>query len=43
VNSVVELAQRNPDSLHAKLREVNEAAAEVRRLPSLAQVADWVH
>lgn len=43
VDSVVELAQRNPDSLHAKLREVNEAAGEVRRLPSPAQVADWVH
>jgi predicted flap endonuclease-1-like 5' DNA nuclease len=43
VDSVVELAQRNPGALHAKLREVNEAAGGVRRLPSPAQVAEWVH
>ncbi|MGC9360726.1 MAG: DUF4332 domain-containing protein [Anaerolineae bacterium] len=42
VDTVVELAQRNPHSLHAKLAEVNRAKKLVRQLPSQAQVSDWV-
>ena len=42
VDSVPELAQRNPASLYARLQEVNETTAEVRRLPSTNQVADWI-
>lgn len=42
VDTVVELAQRNPDNLHAKLVEVNNEKALVRQLPSKGQVADWV-
>ncbi len=42
VDTVPELAQRNPANLHAKLGEVNAAKKLVRRLPTAAQVADWV-
>jgi len=42
VDTVPELAQRNPDNLHAKLSEINDAKALVRRLPSADQVAAWV-
>ncbi len=42
VNTVVELARRNPDNLYAKLAEVNEAKHLVRQLPSPRQVASWV-
>ncbi len=42
VDSVPELAQRNPDNLHAKMEEVNAAKNLVRKLPSASQVADWV-
>jgi predicted flap endonuclease-1-like 5' DNA nuclease len=42
VDTVVELAQRNPENLYQKLVEVNSATARVRRLPTAAQVADWV-
>jgi len=42
VDTVVELAQRNPHNLHAKLAEVNRAKKLVRQLPSQAQVSDWV-
>jgi len=42
VDTVVELAQRNPHNLHAKLAEVNRAKQLVRQLPSQAQVSDWV-
>lgn len=42
VDTVPELAQRNPENLHAKLKEVNEAKNLVRRLPGLSQVAGWV-
>ncbi len=41
VDTVAELAQRNPENLFAK---INEAAAEhfVQRLPTQANVTDWV-
>lgn len=42
VDTVVELAQRNPEHLHAKLVEVNAQKRLVRRLPSLREVTSWV-
>jgi predicted flap endonuclease-1-like 5' DNA nuclease len=42
VDTVVELAQRNPDNLFAKLVSVNEDKKLVRRLPVLNQVQEWV-
>ena len=42
VDTVPELAQRNPENLFAKLVEVNEAKKLVRRLPVLSQVEDWI-
>lgn len=42
VDTVPELAQRNPANLHAKLQEVNAAKKLVRKLPAAAQVSDWV-
>ncbi|MBC7264840.1 MAG: DUF4332 domain-containing protein [Chloroflexi bacterium] len=42
VDTVVELAQRNPENLYAAIKEVNERKALVRRLPTLKQVRDWV-
>ncbi len=42
VDTVVELAQRNPENLYAKLVEVNAARRLVRKLPGQAQVAEWV-
>ena len=42
VDTVPELAQRNPENLHSKLVEVNEAKKLVRRVPGLSQVQDWV-
>jgi len=42
VDTVVELSRRNPENLHAKICEVNEAKNLVRRPPSLNQVIDWI-
>jgi predicted flap endonuclease-1-like 5' DNA nuclease len=42
VDTVPELAQRNAQNLYQKLVETNQAKKLVRRLPSQAQVADWV-
>lgn len=42
VDTVPELAQRNPQNLYAKLVEVNDQKRLVRQLPSEKQVADWV-
>ncbi len=42
VDTVPELAQRNPDNLYAKLVETNQEKKLVRQLPSQRQVADWV-
>lgn len=42
VDTVVELAQRNPENLFAKMVEVNQEKALVRRLPSQSQVAEWI-
>ncbi len=42
VDTVAELAQRNPDNLHAKMVEENEDGILVKKLPSAKQVGDWV-
>ncbi len=42
VDTVVELATRKPENLHAKILEVNTAKKLVRRPPSAKMVADWV-
>lgn len=42
VDTVVELAQRVPANLFAKMLSVNEARELVRRLPTEKQVGDWV-
>ena len=43
LDTVVELAQRVPMNLHAKMVEVNAMKKLVRRLPAESQVADWVN
>jgi predicted flap endonuclease-1-like 5' DNA nuclease len=42
VDTVPELAQRNPQNLYEKLVETNWQKELVRRLPTAGQVADWV-
>ncbi|MGA9533948.1 MAG: DUF4332 domain-containing protein [Anaerolineales bacterium] len=42
VDTVVELAKRNPDNLHEGLKSTNMKKKLVRQLPSERQVADWV-
>jgi predicted flap endonuclease-1-like 5' DNA nuclease len=42
VDTVPELAQRNPQNLRQKIGEVNAGKKLVRQLPSEAQVANWV-
>jgi predicted flap endonuclease-1-like 5' DNA nuclease len=42
VDTVPELAQRNPDNLHQQMVEKNQAHKRVRRLPPQGQVRDWV-
>ena len=42
VDTVIELAQRNPENLFKKLVEVNQAKALVRRVPTPVQVTAWV-
>lgn len=42
VDTVVELAQRNPENLYQKLIEVNNAKKLVRKMPVQSQVADWI-
>lgn len=42
VDTVPELAQRNPANLYEKLVAVNQEKQLVRRLPTPKQVADWV-
>ena len=42
VDTVPELAQRNPENLHQKLADVNQSKKLVRQLPSLTQVQSWV-
>jgi predicted flap endonuclease-1-like 5' DNA nuclease len=42
VDTVLELAQRNPDHLLSKLTEVNEDRKLVRKLPVFSQIAEWI-
>jgi predicted flap endonuclease-1-like 5' DNA nuclease len=42
VDTVPELARRNPDNLHAKLEATNEEKNLVRNLASATQVSGWV-
>ena len=42
VDTVVELATRNPANLYEKLVAVNEEKKLVRRLPDLSQAQEWV-
>jgi len=42
VDTVVELAGRNPENLYAALSEVNDRKKLVRRLPGLKHVKKWV-
>jgi predicted flap endonuclease-1-like 5' DNA nuclease len=42
VDTVVELATRNPANLYQKLVAVNEEKRLVRKLPTASQVEDWV-
>ena len=42
VDSVPELAQRNVDNLATALSETNEARSLVRRVPSAAELTDWI-
>ena len=42
VDTVPELAQRNPENLYQKIVEVNKDKELVRKLPGKDQVKDWV-
>ena len=42
VDTVPELAQRNAENLYNKMTEVNKERKLARRLPSQAQVAEWI-
>jgi predicted flap endonuclease-1-like 5' DNA nuclease len=42
VDTVVELAQRNPKNLHVTLLETNERCHLVHKLPTESQVKAWV-
>jgi hypothetical protein len=42
VDTIPELAQRNPENLYQKLVEVNDKKELVRRLPSNDQVREWI-
>jgi len=42
VDTVVELAMRNPEHLFQAVLSVNESKQLVRKPPVLAQVQDWV-
>jgi predicted flap endonuclease-1-like 5' DNA nuclease len=42
VNTVAELAQRNPANLAAKLKEVNDAKKLTGKVPTEKQCAEWI-
>jgi predicted flap endonuclease-1-like 5' DNA nuclease len=42
VDTVPELAQRNPANLFAKMDETNKEKKLVRKMPVESQVADWI-
>jgi predicted flap endonuclease-1-like 5' DNA nuclease len=43
VDSVPELARRNPEHLHESLVKVNQAKHLVRKLPTQNQINDWIN
>ena len=42
MDTVKELATRNPDNLHAKLAEINAEKKLAGRTPDAGMVKDWV-
>lgn len=42
VDTVPELAQRNPENLQLKMSEINDEKDLVYRVPTTSQVQDWV-
>jgi predicted flap endonuclease-1-like 5' DNA nuclease len=42
VDTIPELAQRNPEHLHQKLVAVNQEKKLVRQLPTRSQVSNWI-
>ncbi|MCC5792704.1 MAG: DUF4332 domain-containing protein [Legionellaceae bacterium] len=42
VDSVPELAQRNPDSLYEMLQKTNARLKLVRQTPAVSQISDWI-
>ena len=42
VDTVVELAQRNPANLYKRMKDINEQKALVRRIPHASEVESWV-
>ncbi len=42
VDTVVELAQRNPANLYKRMKEINEQKSLVRRIPHASDVESWV-
>lgn len=42
VDTVLELARRNPENLHKTLAEINAEKHLVRRLPNQDMVANWI-
>ena len=43
VDTVVELARRNPENLHTAIISVNDSKQLVRRPPRLNQVTSWIN
>jgi len=42
VDTIAELAQRNPENLFAKIVEANEGGVLVKKLPTQSQVSEWI-
>jgi predicted flap endonuclease-1-like 5' DNA nuclease len=42
VDTVPELAQRNPENLLSKMSDINGEKNLARKLPTVSQVRDWV-
>jgi len=42
VDTVKELAARRADNLHAKIKEVNDKERHAKRIPTEAEVTNWV-
>lgn len=42
VDTVPELAQRNPDNLAAKMAEINDKKKLVKKLPTATEISKWI-